>query len=260
MNKISGIYEIVNKVNNHRYIGSSINYIERRRKHLLDLRKNLHHSPYLQRAWNIYGEEAFEFVLMVCVPPQSIRQLEQIFIDEENPEYNVFPLAVGGSVVGHKVTQETKDKIRRANLGNKNSLGYKNGLGYRHTEDARHRIQIGMRGKQNSLDHKQTNKHKQRISNALMGHKGYWTGKSLSKEHKERIGKAFRGCTLIEEHKQKISEAKRMFTREEESMIACVMEYRTQTLRKISEIYGVSYPLIQKIRHNHKDITRRLNG
>ena len=36
---------------------------------------------------------------------------------------------------------------------------------------------------------------------------GYWLGKKLSKEHKEKISKAFRGRKLTEKHRRKISEA-----------------------------------------------------
>lgn len=52
-----GVYEIINKVNGHCYIGGaggrSIN--QRLNDHLRTLRSNTHHNIYLQRAYNLYG-------------------------------------------------------------------------------------------------------------------------------------------------------------------------------------------------------------
>jgi hypothetical protein len=44
--KISGIYKIINKINNKYYVGSS--------KHI---------NPHLQNAWNKYGQNNFDFVI-----------------------------------------------------------------------------------------------------------------------------------------------------------------------------------------------------
>mgnify|MGYP000886959842 CR=1 FL=1 len=64
---IPGVYQIVNKLNGHKYIGSSINIWTRWGRHLSDLRKNKHDNNYLQNAWNKYGEDNFEFgVLLFC--------------------------------------------------------------------------------------------------------------------------------------------------------------------------------------------------
>jgi hypothetical protein len=51
----SGIYQIRNKANGHRYVGSSNNIQERWHKHISDLNRNKHHSRHLQNAWNKYG-------------------------------------------------------------------------------------------------------------------------------------------------------------------------------------------------------------
>lgn len=59
--KVCGIYQIINKTNGKRYIGSSCNIFSRWWRHKNDLNKNKHHSKSLQRAWNKYGENNFEF-------------------------------------------------------------------------------------------------------------------------------------------------------------------------------------------------------
>lgn len=55
------IYQILNTVNNKRYIGRTINWRGRKSNHKGSLRKNKHHSAHLQHAWNKYGEDSFLF-------------------------------------------------------------------------------------------------------------------------------------------------------------------------------------------------------
>ena len=62
--KNCGIYVIRNIVNDNIYIGSSVNIKKRFCQHRNSLRKNKHHNKYLQRSWNKYGEENFEFVVI----------------------------------------------------------------------------------------------------------------------------------------------------------------------------------------------------
>lgn len=57
-------YKIKNKINNKYYIGVSINPTERYKKHLRELRNNVHHSIRLQNAWNKYKEESFEYEII----------------------------------------------------------------------------------------------------------------------------------------------------------------------------------------------------
>lgn len=58
------IYQIKNKVNNKIYIGSTINLERRWENHIYQLKNNIHHSLKLQRAWNKYGEDNFEFSII----------------------------------------------------------------------------------------------------------------------------------------------------------------------------------------------------
>ena len=65
----SGIYEIVNVVNGHRYIGQSSNIPRRWNNHLSCLSRGKSKNPHLQRSWNKYGRDAFSFsVLGECIP------------------------------------------------------------------------------------------------------------------------------------------------------------------------------------------------
>lgn len=57
-----GIYMILNTTNNKCYVGSSKEIYQRKRRHIKDLQKNVHHSQHLQNAWNKYGENSFIFI------------------------------------------------------------------------------------------------------------------------------------------------------------------------------------------------------
>lgn len=87
----SGIYQIVNKVNNKRYIGSSINIKQRWSAHKSELRNNKHSNKHLQAAWNYYGEAAFKFELMWSVEPvkEVLLYEEQLALNNLICEYNI---------------------------------------------------------------------------------------------------------------------------------------------------------------------------
>lgn len=55
----SGIYYIKCLINNKFYIGSAIDVKSRIKRHFRDLKKGIHHSKHLQKAWNLYGEINF---------------------------------------------------------------------------------------------------------------------------------------------------------------------------------------------------------
>ena len=60
----SGIYFIRNKINGKIYVGSAINLKRRKWEHFTRLERNEHHNEYLQRSWNKYGKENFEFLII----------------------------------------------------------------------------------------------------------------------------------------------------------------------------------------------------
>lgn len=78
---ISGIYKILCVPTGKFYIGSSVNVRKRWTGHKADLRKGAHCSTHLQRAWNKYGEKAFEFMLLETVPAVELLAAEQRWLD-----------------------------------------------------------------------------------------------------------------------------------------------------------------------------------
>ena len=78
-----GVYLIRCALNEAFYIGSSTN-IEKRWAdgHLSPLRNNNHPNPYLQAAWNKYGEASLEFsIIKADVPEDQLKSLEQDYLD-----------------------------------------------------------------------------------------------------------------------------------------------------------------------------------
>lgn len=106
---ISGIYAIVNTLNNHKYIGSSMHIKDRLYQHRANLRGNRHHSIHLQNAYNKYGEDKFIWIILeTCEPVRdTLIYIEQKYLDLK-PEYNIAQLASCPAQL-HQ-SQETKDK------------------------------------------------------------------------------------------------------------------------------------------------------
>lgn len=136
-NNISGVYSIVNSLNNNRYIGSSKDIRSRIYQHHYNLEKNKHHSIHLQNAYNKYGRDKFVIVILeVCEPIRdTLLYIEQKYLDL-NPEYNIAKLASCPA----QLVQSNETKQKRANKlkGQKRSDEFKK----RHSE-----ILLGKTGK-----------------------------------------------------------------------------------------------------------------
>ena len=60
----SGIYMILNIVNNKYYIGSTSNLPIRKSNHFTKLKQNKHVNQHLQYSYNKYGKDAFSFIIL----------------------------------------------------------------------------------------------------------------------------------------------------------------------------------------------------
>lgn len=118
-----GVYLILNTVNQHFYIGSTVNLRRRWAQHTWYLDNNKHHNPHFQNAWNKYGGAAFVyFAVEVVRDHASILVAEQRWIDRLDAAnrrdcYNV--CAKAGSHLGRKRSEETKRRLSEAQLGKK---------------------------------------------------------------------------------------------------------------------------------------------
>lgn len=81
--RISVIYGIQCKNTLKWYIGSCMDMRDRFQRHVYYLRHNLHHSVKLQRAYNLYGEDAFDVTILCFIENKEERfTLEQRYIEE----------------------------------------------------------------------------------------------------------------------------------------------------------------------------------
>jgi len=124
---ISGIYCIINKINNKGYIGSAKNIRIRVNVHSSDLANGIHHSRYLQSSFNKYGPENFGLMILAKCPPEYLIKLEQWFLNNLKPEYNSCKIA--GSTLGVKMSEESKIKNRNNKLGRKLTQQTKDKIG-----------------------------------------------------------------------------------------------------------------------------------
>lgn len=117
----SGIYQIKNISTGMFYIGRTIDWSARKRRHLSDLRSGIHKNPRLQHSWSSRTEQEFEFKL---IWPETVEQLEELesFVLEECFDtgrlYNAHKNSVGG-FLGQKHSEETKKKWSDARKGKK---------------------------------------------------------------------------------------------------------------------------------------------
>lgn len=165
-----GIYQILNLINNKSYIGStSTSFRKRWKDHLSALRSDRHVNRYLQKSFNKYKEEAFQFIILEVVDDINLlfdKELEWIdkyksYIKENG--YNM-TLSENGRIVfteevkrkisksrkGITFTEETKRKMSEAKKGSKLSEATKEKIRNLHKgkkKSAEHRRKISERQK-----------------------------------------------------------------------------------------------------------------
>jgi group I intron endonuclease len=103
------IYTITSLISGKQYLGSARDFNKRSKQHLRCLKKGNHHSRYLQRAWNKYGEQNFMLSPVLVCREQDLFFYEQCMLDAFRPAYNVNPSAQGSR--GLKWTKTQRNKI-----------------------------------------------------------------------------------------------------------------------------------------------------
>ncbi len=179
--KVSGIYCILNKITAKTYIGSGVNVNKRYVHHKIGLTNKKHFNKLLQRAWNKYGADAFEFMVLEIVTDVALLlEREQYWIDltqSSNPNfgYNLSPTA--GSILGLKYSDEVRAKMSASM-----------------TVERRAKLSKAITGK---ILGPRPDEVKAKIKATLSGQK-------LSDERKAKISKTLTGVKLSEETKIKL--------------------------------------------------------
>jgi group I intron endonuclease len=173
----SGIYSIEHVASGRRYVGSAANIDKRWKEHRRQLARGVHHSRFLQRAWDKHGEQAFQFTVVLLCDRHNLLWYEQSLIDAWRPEYNSAPTA--GSQLGLKMSDEAKAKMSAAAKRTRNFTGH------RHSEETKRRISEAKAGRKfgpygpercasagaAQRGRPKTELHKQRLSASLKGRK-----------------------------------------------------------------------------------------
>ena len=204
----SGIYEILNTTNGHRYVGSAVNLRRRKSTHWRRLRQKCHENQHLQRAWNKYGESVFDFDVIEYWEPEFLVSFEQWWMNMLRPEYNINPVAgsslgvkrtddaranMSAAKKGHEVSAEARAKISKAHMGNTTNLGRK------HTAESKANMSAAAMGKKRGP---MSEEHKSQISAALMG-------REVTPETRAKISKTLKGYKHTDETKAKMSAAQK---------------------------------------------------
>ncbi len=116
----SGIYFILNKISLKLYIGSAAYLVRRKSEHFSRLSKNIHHNEHLQRAYNFYGAEAFNFIIIELAPLDKLIELEKFYIAKHRTteeEFGYNKCEAGSGMHGRKHSPETIEKMRKAKIG-----------------------------------------------------------------------------------------------------------------------------------------------
>lgn len=110
---MTGIYKIINKINNHCYIGQSTKIQQRWKEHI-NTSKNSNQKGYnypLYRAFRKYGIENFNFIVLEECLNSQLNDKEKFWINYYKPEYNQ---TIGGDykTVPQKLTEKEVKQIQ----------------------------------------------------------------------------------------------------------------------------------------------------
>lgn len=109
----SGVYAIKNMLTGQLYIGSAKSLKDRWKAHRSALRARTHHNRLLQRDFDRYGLEVFDWFPVAYCAPECVLAEEQSFLDHLKPTYNLCSVVVN-TRQGATNTPEHTSKIRAA--------------------------------------------------------------------------------------------------------------------------------------------------
>jgi group I intron endonuclease len=105
-------------INHKKYVGQSIDIYRRWKDHKHELNGNRHHNVYLQRAWDKYGENNFDFCILERCDISDIDSREMYYINILNctsKEYG-YNIELGGNE-NKTIPLESREKMSKSKKG-----------------------------------------------------------------------------------------------------------------------------------------------
>lgn len=178
---IIGVYKISNKLSGRYYIGYSTNINKRFYSHRSKLKQNCHDNIFLQRAYNLDGEDNFNYdIIHVCNTEDEAKEIELQYLTDlniRNMLYNLNYNNSGGDLLTH---HPDKEKIRERIINScKETMN-------KMTPEER-RQKYGKFGERNGMYGKTHTEEIKRLNSELKKGNTYCKGKKLSDETKQKL-------------------------------------------------------------------------
>jgi group I intron endonuclease len=210
------VYKIRNVVNQHYYIGSTVDSRKRFWGHRKALRSGTHDCVRLQRAWNKYGEDCFKFEIVEQLDSrEDLFPAEQKWLDEHYGTEHCYNVAAhadapmrdaspelrariaasvsryaavhGSPRTGHVHTDETKERIRQAKLANPQTPW----LGKERSDEVKAKISAAQKGKPKAPGRKVSEEGLAKIKANIEAGRSHrhWLGKQHTEDAKAKMSR-----------------------------------------------------------------------
>ena len=219
-----GIYKIQNKINGKQYIGqTSKSFKKRYWSHLWNLRNNSHHNIKLQKQFNKYGEENFVFQVVEAVKDKStLNELEKKYIKDFDQIQKGYNIQTGGTDID--LTKYIQSETRKR-VGEKNQKRMK---GRKLSEETKKRM-------------RESSRHLSPQEKTIESVRNYMKNRVVSDETKKKLSEINTG------ENSPVTK----FTNSDVQNIKTMINSGEQ-IKKIADMYGVSYGTISAIKHNRQ--------
>lgn len=178
----SGIYKIINVVNNKFYVGSAVNLRRRKARHFTELRNSRHNNRHLQAAWAKYGEKSFVFVVVEEVADTTkLLTAENVWLKEHVGKDYCYNIGVDATAPMLGKSGELSPTWGRKRTPEE--LAAQNWRGRRHRKDSREKIRAYLIGKPKPAEVRS------KISQSLSGEKHFYYGKPRDPSFIEKVSR-----------------------------------------------------------------------